>query len=684
MKKVGFVVSVGTSLLKHYERWLANNTNISSEEALIKIYKNDVENDYFDSIINSIEGNSEPLYPSAEIQTLALFFKDNSELMACPKHIILIPVKGTESVACASLLKQILSNANTASCILGSPARVDMEEFKVTLNDDHRFSKEVAGLIAQIREFADYYQRKEIGCERVVICISAGYKVLIPYLSLLGFIDGHEVIYAHRSSHSVITVPQLPFSWDLRTLDEYRILLMTDDVPASVYYTLPRRIKSFYEPKPQDRQEEWFFGKSAYGKMISQDYLEARRTRFGWGETLLSYFSDENVREKLQELIIGEWEYLWLGDQIPETVEHTRNHTSRLMELARELFQLTTISLDDQELFCLIASFWLHDIGHTALISNELEKNGGYFPLYLFPSLVRELHHILSGEQINNLDCLDDWCQNIVEAISRYHRRKMPLLKDQGSYKHWLLNEEKRPLEIETEKLDLDITKERLLLLTAILRFLDGCDVQADRVINKDYQVSRQKRTDQEISIYRNRFNKLVEKLNKNTSVIDKQVIKISQRLNEMIENWQLKEGATEIRKKLRQNIQELAYEVYKKGDEFGYLEILSLADNIIFKREQEQHFLKHGGIECVYLGSPRGDSCYMSDVPTIGVYILARDTSEISGNSLEESVDEVAEDIWSEYKAVVPVLKKHFNVSGIYLNTGDDISKVYPKSDLT
>jgi len=73
-----------------------------------------------------------------------------------------------------------------------------------------------------------------------------------------------------------------------------------------------------------------------------------------------------------------------------------------------------------------------------------------------------------------------------------------------------------------------------------------------------------------------------------------------------------------------------------------------------------------------------------MSDVPTIGVYILARDTSEISGNSLEESVDEVAEDIWSEYKAVVPVLKKHFNVSGIYLNTGDDISKVYPKSDLT
>jgi len=679
MEKIGFVVSVGTSLLRHYERWLVNNINISSEKALLKIYENDVENEYLDSLVYSIEGESKPLYPSAEIQTLALFFKDNSELMMCPKHIILIPVKGTESVACATLLKSILSNANTASCILGSPAKVDMEEFKVTLDDDHRFSIEVAGLIAKIRDFADYYQRKEIGCERVVICISAGYKVLIPYLSLLGFIDGHEVIYAHRSSNSVITIPQLPFNWDLRTLDEYRILLMTDDVPASVYYTLPRRIKSFYEPKSQKKQEEWFFGKSAYGKMISQDYLEERRSRFGWGETLLSYFSDENARKKIQGLIVGEWEYLWLGDQIPETVEHTRRHSSRLMELARELFQLTTISLDDQELFCLIASFWLHDIGHTALISNELSKNGGYFPLYLFPSLVRELHHTLSGEQINNLDCLDDWCQNIVEAISRYHRRKMPLVKNQVPYKHWLINEEKRAMEVEIEDADLDIKKDRLLLLTAILRFLDGCDVQADRVINKDYQISRQKRTDREIFIYSNRLSALVQKLNKDQSKICEQIIEISQRLNEMIENGQLEEGATGSRKKLRQNIQELAYEIYKKGDEFGYLEILSLADNILFKHEQEQHFLKHGGIECVYLGSPRGDGCYTSDVPTIGVYILARDTNEESGTSLEDSVDDVAKDIWGEYEAVAPVLQEYFKVSGIYLNTGYDIRKVHP-----
>ncbi len=677
MQKLGFIVSVGTSLLKHYESWLKNK-NIN-KTALEGFFKGEVEENYLDSIVNSIEDEKDTIYPSAEIQTLGLFFKDNSDYLMCHKMITLVPVKGQESEACAALVKQILSNANTSSCILGSPAKVDIKGFEVTFDDDRRFSNEAADLVAAIRSFSDDYRSKKIGCERVVICISAGYKVLIPYLSLLGFIDGHEVIYAHRSSKSVITIPQLPFNWDLRSLDEYRILLMTDDVPSSVYHTLPQRIKSFYHPKSHKREQERFYGKSAYGKMISQDYTEERRSRVGWGETLLSYFYSEELKIKLRELINGEWEYLWLGDQIPETVEHTRSHSSRLMELTRELFQLTSISLDDEELFCLIAAFFLHDLGHTALISKEIHQNGTYFPLHLFPSLVRDLHHLLSGELISDLESLEPYCQKTVATISNYHRRKMPLKSDQKSFRHWLFEKEKLPMEVEMKDSEIDIGLERLMLLTAILRFLDGCDVQADRVINEEYRESRQKRTDREIYIYTNRLNSLLGNLSNKKDNNTKHVIDMSERLKKALDNWGEGEGEPNNRKELRLDIQKLAYHFYQNGCHFGYLEILSLIDNILFKREQEEHFLKHSGVECVYLGSPRGDGCSKSNAPSLGVYILVKNTDKEEHYNMIESVKEVAKDIWSEYEAVKSVLEDYFNVTGIYLNTGDNIKKIYP-----
>ena len=102
----------------------------------------------------------------------------------------------------------------------------------------------------------------------------------------------------------------------------------------------------------------------------------------GFGEseilfnTLYKYSQDgAGWAEYLQELCSKKWFHLWVGDQIPETVEHSREHSKRLMKFIAKLFQIAPDNMEalgfnkdhPENLAVLIAAVYLHDIGHTAL-----------------------------------------------------------------------------------------------------------------------------------------------------------------------------------------------------------------------------------------------------------------------------------------------------------------------------
>jgi hypothetical protein len=683
MMKFGFIITVGTTLLRNYTKWFIGNNLGSEEEALNNFYNKKLGDDFIDYIISSLKVHP-PVYLSAEMQTIGLFFSEDGpedRYKDCSKILTLIPVKKRESEICAELIKQMLVNPRISLPLMGGvKVARQMSAIDFQFENRREFSLQVSQLVAQISKISDQY--RQANCERIVLCISSGYKALIPYITLFGFIDGSEVVYAHFTSRSVVSISSMPLAWDLRLLDEQRIWAMIDAIPDTTYASLPAKFKVLHDSDPVTINGQSYYQKSAFGQLISHAYRKDRRDRFGWGEAFLLNIPESYsyLRDNISSLIKTKWEYLWIGDQIPETVEHTRGHSCRLIELARDLLRLTSLDLSGPELYCLIAAIWLHDIGHTALISGALTKGENHFPLYLFPSLVREFHNVLSSELIEAEQDLDKDLKPVVVALSTYHRNKMPLYEGQDSFKREPFSIEVKPLE-ETNLTGTDIGINRVMLLAALLRFLDGCDVQADRIIDQNYKKAREKRTNNEIAIYGDRLEQLIKSLDEKDSLY-KELDNCKDELNKQLESWGNGESKKKSRKALKQFIQEKAYTIFESGQNASHLEILGLIDSILFKREQEEHFLKHGGIECVYLGSSDIKECGQQQgdfKPAIGVYILVKGPIDNNPQLVSQFVN-VAEDIWDEYTAVKKTLDNYFWVTGIYLTDGSNVRVLIPQ----
>lgn len=662
MQRVGIISCVGTSILFHYSKWL----NRSIQESLDYIEGEEVE-DYLLSIHQDLMYH-ELKYPSAELQTLALFFKEYPALKPAIKDITLFPTETTNGEAAAHLLCKIFTNQKIGETIFQTAPHVSVEPFPLSL-DEERSPSQITELVFRFREKAAYYRTQEY--DRIVISISAGYKVVTPYLSLLAFLDGEEVIYCHQESRGIITLPQLPFHWDLRLLDEYRTWLVMDEIPSSVYDSLPHRFRSFYGSVPQKKDISSVFVKSAFGKMISNDYTEGRHLRYGWGETLLQEIKDHNLRDELTSIIQKRWEYIFLGDQIPETVEHTRGHSQRLMEMGRDLLNLTSLKMKDEEIFLFIASIWLHDIGHKSLTSKYLGQ--GEFPLYLYPSLVRRYHNILSAELIEELSEFNPSICREIAHLALYHRRAMPLLSQHTRYEDGLFSLSYGPLEEELKDLDFRgtiVEKENLLFLAALLRFLDACDVQADRVVSPYYREARSERTEHEIAVYLGRLRTLCTALNKNDPE-EGEILRIIARVEEVAlspNGERDREG-----KRLGKIINQLVVRLFQEGKD-GYLELLGLADSILFKLEQRHHMAKHAGIECVYLG----EGSYSRSPSPINIYILSRGYPDEEKDSVFNRIKTVGSHIEEEYVAVKGVLQRSFILQDVYWNTGEELIKLY------
>lgn len=661
------LVTVGTSIKENFEKWIRTRTDrkTPSEEELWAKIKNKSEDygQFVSAFINYAPDIPKFKYPSAEIQSLWFFFEHKLEEGWTVDEIVLYYAKTKQKInwgeaetgriaaeAVKDLIGKMKDRYNRG---IHKGTKVKTESFGLTdISEPENFKDGVADLFIKIHE-----QIKEARKDstQVVLNITGGYKALVPFTSLLGFLEREiKTIYGFEEAERVIAIPTLPLIWDYRTLDEFGVIfrgLVKEGIGSELYKVLYPKVKGFFDYN--ENKQEYLL--NAFGKLVSEKYQQERYRRYGYGIPLLDEFKNHGLREKLESKL-NEWEHLWLGDQIPETVEHARYHSHRLLELAYYFLKFTELQLSDEELFLLISSIWLHDIGHSQL-SYKL-PSGYNLRIAEFPTLVRKWHNLFSSHRIEEKELLDDKAtSNSVALICKYHRNKMPLFGN-DSWKEKIFDKiSVEPLAkfLDREELKVygrRIDKEKIFLVASLLRFIDACDVQADRVVTEEYRRAREARTDEEIRYY---LELLEERktLWANTPCsskfdsLHKEIKEFGGKYANLKDMWgaMTKEAKKEMEDEADHIQDEIIKELKKVMDDNKISLIekqqliysLGLLDKVVFKKEQERHFIKHSGIKVVYLGK---------ETDGIAIYLVAGEDAS------KEDVEDVAKEIYEkEYK---------------------------------
>ena len=633
----------------------------------IKIMKAPYENQ---NIMTSPDFSSSHKFPSAEMQTVLRWLSDVIQKKVAEVdelRIIILPSQDSNSILTAKVtavclqhlqplfpkIKLVCSREN----IIPLPIEIDTRE---------KFLSSISNLFSELDELI----AKKSPDEEVILCSTGGFKAVAGFSMMYAQLHSIPCLYSFEGDSSkAYEVMSIPLGYAYSSLDEeinmLKALSMNTQVDKS---SLP----------------QWVKDSENLSGVLLKSYERAREKPYGTGEDLFQRLrkcrGGNEWADYLQELLVSKWSNLWLGDQIPETVEHSRRHSKRLMELAANLFRCAGDKIeaigftndDPRPLALLIASIYLHDIGHTALsypvIINKNDIDGAnLFPLGLFPSAVRELHHLLTGEVLtstperyfadNNEKAL--LLEKFVPLIAAHHRGYTVLKRGEKAEEKKIIfnagnlilgsekfNETLRPLEDRAENLarDFNLPIEKLLKVTALLRVLDGCDVQADRVISRHYLSYRNQRSEDEARLIESELLSCIRQL---PPELQQEVRKMSGNLSEE----GIKDSCKMIYSKVFDSLKTLKeqYETWRDVQGYALSEFmsLSLANRLAFKREQHLHFQKH---QCVSFVLPSMDT----DKNIISIKIFPNtDLSAIS----EKTMDDIIKAINEEYEKVKNVL---------------------------
>lgn len=659
-------------------------TNLTDEQIFEAVLSSDVKEkerqnvaavmtdpEKYKDVLNAPDFVTSYIFPSAEAQTilrwLSNVMKGEAEEVD-EVRIVMLPTKtGTSAltahvgVVCLNHLKPLYGKikvhcSRDSSGIIPLPIKVDTRE-EILPSISNLFSK-LDELIAG----------KNPG-EEVIICSTGGYKAISGFAMVYAQLHSMPCLYSFEKTSDAYELMSMPLGYAYSSLDEEINMLKAVHENAEVEKSsLPQWVKD----------SEFMAG------TLLKSYEEAREKPYGTGEEIFrrlrNCIGGNEWADYLQELLTCKWGELWLGDQIPETVEHSRRHSKRLMELAANFFRcagrkIENLGFNDENplpLALLIASIYLHDIGHIALsypvaVSDDDVNNENLFPLGLFPSAVRELHHILTGEVLmssperyfmsSKYPDKADVLLKCVPLIAAHHRGYTVLRRGDSANldsKNRILkagnlilgperfSETLKPLEERAE--NLNVPAEILLNVTALLRVLDGCDVQSDRVISRHYLDYRNQRSIDESRLIQAEMMSCISQLPKGLQEEVKficgdisgneikdtckriyvQVFDSLADLKEQHENWR--------------NVQ---------GEALSKFMALSLANRLAFKREQHLHFQKH---QC---------AAFVLPVMNAGENII---TVKIFRNNLIEgnisaTLASIAGDIDGEYEKVKDVL---------------------------
>ncbi|MBN2220378.1 MAG: hypothetical protein JW697_08900, partial [Kosmotogaceae bacterium] len=225
------------------------------------------------------------------------------------------------------------------------------------------------------------------GEERLIMDLTGGQKYPGIIAAFFCMVNRLPFFYTMQGTNRLLRFPGLPVNWDFGSIDEalvaFKQITKGEVESFSHLETIPQFLRQFFYPFG----EEQGYVSAVPMKLIFGAYSNARSMPFGYGEDFLQLLDNnkctEDCKERvkayknyLRKMIREVWSLQWIGDQIPETVEHSQRHSKRLMEFTVNL--VNTIGeenflaevpkhLRNEFYFVLAIAMNVHDLGHTKL-----------------------------------------------------------------------------------------------------------------------------------------------------------------------------------------------------------------------------------------------------------------------------------------------------------------------------
>ncbi|MHA1660660.1 MAG: HD domain-containing protein, partial [Promethearchaeota archaeon] len=509
--------------------------------------------------------------------------------------------------------------------------------------DGSKFNNGLKNLLTEVNSSV---HNNEYEYEEIIFNVTSGFKGIIPYLTLAGMCyKNARIIYLYETSPVIVPVPKLPVGFDVTAWNDNRAFLrilgeINDIYPDVEQLPLYEEFKNLFEI--QNKKPTM----SPFGEFLNDEYERRKKEKtlseFGRGYILADLIQDKDKKEKLKKWINNS-HLIWYGDNIPETVDHSRGHCQRLLELAAQIIKPYNIVsnnslLNDEELIVLTLSIWFHDIGQSGRriiipfddkivddLFNGKWDNYGEYDISDFPEIVRDLHHILGFIKLiknpeyyhfsddNKKGHLPVKYLKAAALSYLYHRKSTPLNGEgNAEFIYDLTDTEiKTPIKKyrslvnklfpKTNSIDIEF-------VTAIQTLVDKCDNSKERTGDEEFIERRGEQTRSEILTEYERlkylskglnddYNNLLEyfkdgsenwksgkdilKLKASKEEINGQPVKIIKKINKIISN-----------KKLITNSIENPI----------LTEFVKCYEKIIFKLFQKAHFIKSGSVNSVFI----------------------------------------------------------------------------------
>ncbi len=520
-----FIISVGTSIIDNIFK--KSQTDICFlRNQIDDIEINEDLNHNFNNLPDSLNCKFEKLkkFVQKEINDNCNFIKDvSAELKSLLLYYYKQNSNGTEAVNSNKsddknkiCLFPTYTSAGLISCCLINYILSDKLYFKnieIVLTkklrkpNDEKFENEglpefISNLSGKIEENRDSHN--------IIIIPTGGYKSLIPYMVIMGILYNTEdkpikLIYNYEESNTLISLPILPIGININEIKaniiKIKSLINTNyDLSA---YGLPKSLEGFFSnEKPLEL--------TAFGQLIMKRYNELENKNIvdiqAAGSSILKYLKRNNEKPDLNAHFIKLNKIgskFWIGDKLPEIVDHALYHHNNLFEITDIILTLIFKKqkfLKPEELFILLCTIYFHDWGHTLSYYEEKGKE----PISLLPTEIRDFHHILSYQRIinekENLYNLLEWdnCDgseelfnkylNTIGHVCLYHRNIMPLNNNNNTFHCYINDKTYEPLEkiiknneLCFENISLKNKETDLLFLTSLFRVIDSLDTQSIR-----------------------------------------------------------------------------------------------------------------------------------------------------------------------------------------------------------
>jgi len=320
----------------------------------------------------------------------------------------------------------------------------------------HNLDKEIFNFNKGLRELSNkiveiIISEKGKGNE-VIINATGGYKPEGIYATLSGILNNVKAVYIHEGFDSLVELPSIPISFNLSIFHRNAIWIrLAQKGNIQAFRKLPNKLKDLIDFNPE--QDSPF---KPLGEILWNSYCFAISPE-GRVYPKLGLINKLNlVHQSKISTFLAKWDSLWLGDQIPQMIDHEQSHCQDVLNFAEEallpILKKDSKFLSEKEIYYLIAAIFLHDIGH----SETIDKNNKI----LNPEDIRKNHSELTYQMIKNnptdfgFDNFNEEAKSIA-TICKYHQRK------------WKMSD--------LPKVNKNGIKIRLI--TVLLRVFDACDM---------------------------------------------------------------------------------------------------------------------------------------------------------------------------------------------------------------